>query len=80
VPGTGILNNGMYIGCLVWNRQRFIKASGATKPIIRMDHQDVPNLRIIMQELWNEAMQGQQALTLPDRGERNVASFRETCR
>jgi hypothetical protein len=56
VPGTGILNNGMYIGCLVWNRQRFIKAPGATKPIIRMDHQDVPNLRIIMQELWNEAM------------------------
>jgi len=23
--GNGILNNELYIGCLVWNRQRFIK-------------------------------------------------------
>src|SRR5690606_22045287 len=42
--GNGTLNNEMYVGKLVWNRQRFIKdpdtrqTAGATEPARGMDH------------------------------------------
>jgi len=29
--GTGILNNELYVGRLVWNRQRFVKVTGTGK-------------------------------------------------
>jgi hypothetical protein len=41
--GTGILNNELYVGRLVWNRQQFIRpqywaASGEAEPGSQMDN------------------------------------------
>ncbi|GGB12928.1 hypothetical protein GCM10011491_45870 [Brucella endophytica] len=60
--GNGILNNEMYmyIGKLVWNRQRFIKDPDTGKRQARMNPesewitQEVPELRIIDDALWDE--------------------------
>lgn len=56
--GTGILNNALYRGELVWNRQRFIKDPVTGKRQIRLNpetewvRQHVPHLRIIDEGLW----------------------------
>ena len=56
--GTGILNNELYIGRLVWNRQRFVKdpASGRRRSprnaAERMVVEEVSDLRIVSDELW----------------------------
>ena len=57
--GNGILNNEMYIGRIVWNRQRFIKDPDTGKRVSRLNPEsewivrDVPELRIVAQELWD---------------------------
>ena len=57
--GNGILNNEMYIGRIVWNRQRFVKDPDTGKRVSRLNPreewviQDVPELRIIDQNLWD---------------------------
>jgi site-specific DNA recombinase len=59
--GNGILNNEMYVGRLVWNRQRFIKDPDTGKRQARMNpdsewvRQNVPALRIIDDALWEQA-------------------------
>ena len=35
--GTGILNNELYIGHLIWNRQRFIKEPATGKRVTRLN-------------------------------------------
>ena len=51
--GTGILNNELYIGRLVWNRQRFLKNPDTGKRVARPNPSsewittDVPELRIV---------------------------------
>ncbi|MEW8417747.1 MAG: recombinase family protein [Candidatus Thiodiazotropha endolucinida] len=66
--GTGILNNELYIGQLVWNRQRFIKDPDTGKRVARINPEeewqrtDVPELRIIDQELWDKVKEKQGAL------------------
>ena len=51
--GTGVLNNDLYIGKLVWNRQRFIKDPNTGKRQARLNPEDqwitedVTHLRII---------------------------------
>ncbi|MEW5704394.1 MAG: recombinase family protein [Pseudomonadota bacterium] len=56
--GTGILNNELYIGRLVWNRLRYIKDPETGKRVSRLNPeanwivQDVPDFRIVEQELW----------------------------
>ncbi|PTQ11334.1 resolvase [Sphingomonas oleivorans] len=68
--GTGILNNELYIGRLVWNRQRFIKNPDTGKRVSRLNPksewvtQDVPELRIVDQALWDQVKARQQSLTL----------------
>jgi DNA invertase Pin-like site-specific DNA recombinase len=58
--GTGILNNELYIGRLVWNRLRYIKAPDTGKRVSRPNAPSewvttaVPELRIIDDELWNQ--------------------------
>nr|WP_245410663.1 recombinase family protein [Notoacmeibacter marinus] len=55
--GTGILNNEMYIGRLVWNRQRFIKDPDTGRRQARPNSeeewivQDVPDLGIVDEEI-----------------------------
>src|SRR6266540_2657818 len=56
--GIGILHNELYVGRLVWNRQRFLKAPDTGKRVARPNPRsewitkDVPDLRIIDDELW----------------------------
>jgi site-specific DNA recombinase len=59
--GTGILNNELYIGRLVWNRLRYVKNPDTGKRVSRMNPpsdwmtRDVPALRIVSDELWTAA-------------------------
>jgi DNA invertase Pin-like site-specific DNA recombinase/integrase len=59
--GTGILNNELYVGRRVWNRQRFVKDPTTGKRVTRYNPteqlivQDAPDLRIISDELWKRA-------------------------
>jgi DNA invertase Pin-like site-specific DNA recombinase len=56
--GTGILNNELYIGRLVWNRLRYIKDPATGRRVSRPNQADkvitteVPELRIVDDELW----------------------------
>ena len=65
--GTGIINNELYIGKLVWNRLRYIKNPDTGKRVSRQNpEQDwivksVPHLRIIDQDIWDQLKSRQQA-------------------
>ncbi|MCP1222329.1 recombinase family protein [Acetobacter orientalis] len=56
--GTGIINNELYIGRLVWNRQRYVKDPSTGKRVSRLNPEsewvltDVPELRIVDDALW----------------------------
>ncbi|MBI4183298.1 MAG: recombinase family protein [Proteobacteria bacterium] len=64
--GTGILNNELYVGRLVWNRQRFVKDPTTGRRIAQPNLsgqwvvQEVPALRIVPQELWEAVKRRQQ--------------------
>ncbi len=66
--GTGILNNELYVGRLVWNRQKFIKNPKTGKRVTRFNPQsewiihDVPELRIVSDEQWEKVRERQGAL------------------
>ena len=55
---NGILNNELYIGRLVWNRQRFVKDPETGKRVARPNPEtewivtEVPELRLIDDDLW----------------------------
>ncbi|WP_373877495.1 recombinase family protein [Paracoccus kondratievae] len=57
--GTGIVNNELYMGVLVWNRLRFVKDPSTGKRVSRPNPEsqwirtEVPHLRIVDDELWN---------------------------
>jgi site-specific DNA recombinase len=56
--GTGILNNELYAGRLIWNKQRYLRDPRTGKRIARPNPQsewivqEVPALRIIDETLW----------------------------
>ena len=64
--GTGILNNELYIGKLVWNRLTYLKDPSTGKRVSRPNpdneiiRQDVPEMQIVAQDVWDraKAMQG----------------------
>jgi len=64
--GTGILNNELYIGRLVWNRLRYMKNPDTGKRVSRLNpeaewmRKEVPQLRILSDELWAETKQRQE--------------------
>ena len=66
--GTGILNNDLYRGLLVWNRQRYIKDPDTGKRQARMNPEadwiteEVPHLRIIDDALWPRVKHRQGAI------------------
>lgn len=66
--GLGILNNELYVGKMVWNRQRFIKDPDTGKRLARPNDpsewiiKDVPEMRIIEQEIWDRVKEKQHAL------------------
>ena len=63
--GTGILNNELYAGVLVWNRLRYVKNPATGKRVSRVNPEsewirtEVPELRIVDEELWQAARQRQ---------------------
>ena len=58
--GTGILNNELYVGRLVWNRLRYVKDPDTGKRLSRPNPPSewvttaVPELRIVDDEVWNQ--------------------------
>lgn len=68
--GTGILNNELYVGKLVWNRLRYLKDPDTGKRVSRPNPetdwviQDVPDLRIVDQNLWDAVRKRQEELAL----------------
>ena len=76
--GTGILNNDLYVGRLVWNRQRFVKDVTSGKRQARLNPEskwlveDVAGLRIVPDELWATVKQRQKSTR------RTIAEGRQT--
>jgi site-specific DNA recombinase len=68
--GTGILNNRVYIGKLVWNKLRYVKDPDTRKRRSKANkaeaviEKDVPHLQIIEQDLWNAVKQRQTEVKL----------------
>jgi site-specific DNA recombinase len=63
--GTGLLNNELYVGRLVWNRLRYVKDPASGRRVSRLNPPEawvveaVPHLRIINDALW-EAVKARQ--------------------
>jgi len=84
--GTGILNNELYIGRLVWNRQQFVKDPHTGRRQARLNPEtkwiveSVPHLRIIDDRLWDLVKERQRAsrsvVLTPDKGIRSERARR----
>ena len=78
--GTGILNNELYIGRLVWNRLTYLKDPKSGRRRSRLNPpklwiiQEVPALRIIENDLWEAVKARQGSIRESDR----VANARAT--
>jgi site-specific DNA recombinase len=65
--GTGILNNELYVGRLIWNRLRYIKNPDTGRRVSRLNPRsewitkEVPDLRVISDELWENTKRRQDA-------------------
>ncbi|WP_073130668.1 recombinase family protein [Palleronia salina] len=66
--GTGVLNNELYIGKLVWNRLQYVKDPATGRRVSRMDPETervtkaVPELRIIPDALWQDVKARQETI------------------
>ena len=69
VIGSGILNCELYVGVIRWNRQRQMKNPETGRRVLRLNPEsewiriEVPELRIIPQDLWDAAKARQDELT-----------------
>ena len=81
--GTGILNNELYIGRLVWNRLRYLKDPQTGRRVSRPNPPsewvicDVPDLRIVDDQLW-EAVKSRQA-AVADQYANVITAVRRGC-
>ncbi len=63
--GTGLVNNELYIGRLIWNRLRYIKDPSTGKRVSRLNPEsewiikDAPELRIVDDALWHSVRERQ---------------------
>jgi site-specific DNA recombinase len=66
--GTGIINNELYIGRLVWNRLRYMKDPSTGGRVSRLNPEsarivtEVPELRIVDDALWQAVRTRQEAI------------------
>ena len=66
--GTGLLNNELHVGRLVWNRQRFMRDPETGKRQARPNPpeewiiEQVPEFRIVDQSLWDRVKRRQGAI------------------
>lgn len=73
--GTGILNNELYIGRLVWNRLRYMKDPDTGRRVSRPNPEsewvvhEVPGLRIVDQSIWDEVKARQASLAFDTTGD-----------
>ena len=78
--GVGILNNELYVGRLIWNRLRYVKDPETGKRVSRLNPesdwaiQDVPEMRIVEQDLWKaaKARQSDLAYAAPTSGKNTL--------
>ena len=86
--GTGILNNELYVGRLVWNRLRYVKNPDTGKRVSRLNpatewmSKEVPELRIVSGRAVDrgEAAPGAHPARDADRGRPSARrSGRSTC-
>ncbi|MPZ57353.1 MAG: recombinase family protein, partial [Rhizobiales bacterium] len=69
IIGSGILNCELYVGVIRWNRQRQMKNPDTGRRVLRLNPEsewirtEVPELRIVPDELWNAAKARQDELT-----------------
>jgi hypothetical protein len=67
--GTGLLNNELYIGEMVWNRCSYVKDPRTGKRVARpnlvsqWERMQVPDLRIVSDELWQAVKSRQEQTT-----------------
>ena len=79
--GTGILNSELYVGKLVWNRLKYVKHPNTGKRQSRLNPpamwivKDVPELRIVPQELWEAVKARQAQMSRATRPDRKQADF-----
>ncbi len=75
--GTGILNNELYLGRIIWNRQRFVKdpTTGRRQARLNLTSEwlthEAPSLRIIHDDLWHRAKARQMDLCFEE-GEKAI--------
>ena len=84
--GTGILNNELYRGRLVWGRQRFIKDPATGRRVSRLNPigsetvTDVPKLRIVDNDLWEAVKARQREVSRPTTDPHVIKALNETHR
>ena len=78
--GTGILNNSLYVGRIEWNRCSYVKDPSTGKRVARPNDPslwetfEVPNLRIVADEVWFAAKKAQEAIRASARGRAGLRS------
>lgn len=78
--GTGLLNNEIYIGRLVWNRLRYLKDPETGKRVSRLNPETkwivrpVPDLRIVDDALWTAVKSRQKEAALGPQSETGMWS------
>ncbi|WP_067735060.1 recombinase family protein [Novosphingobium naphthalenivorans] len=66
--GTGIINNELYVGVMVWNHKHYVKDPFTGRQVMRLNPEsewiraEVPALRIVSDDLWQAAKHQQKAL------------------
>jgi site-specific DNA recombinase len=83
--GTGLLNNELYVGRIVWNRLRYLKDPVTGKRQSRLNDptewviQEVPDLRIVDDALWQRAKQRQEVTkhVMKSAGDGSEPAFRD---
>ncbi len=84
--GTGVLNNELYRGRLVWGRQKFIKDPSTGRRVARLNPAgsetvvDVPQLRIVDDELWAAVKARQGEVSRPTTDPHVTATLNDTHR
>ncbi|MEP7172439.1 MAG: recombinase family protein [Aestuariivirga sp.] len=76
--GTGILNNSLYRGLLEWNRCSYVKDPATGKRVARpnppekLETCEVPELRIVDDDIWHSVKQQQGKIRLSLRGQAGI--------
>ncbi len=84
--GTGILNNELYIGRIVWNRLRYIKDPDTGRRVSRLNsrsewvEKDVPHLRIVSDDVWRRTKERQAKSRAEAEAEGNVGRPISPCK